>query len=278
MTRLVAVSSLLLLLAPSLFAAADREASRAELIIPVAGAAAGAHGTRFQTDVTLVSHSSSPNAPTLVDVYWLPRERPGTGAPVTRLVLEPRVVMFYEDFVARTLHLEGVGSLIFRAVNEDGSRNAAGHLDAYARIWTPVPGGTGTTSQGVHASTLYSPAVDDFQEIAGWIYGLRQDASFRTNYGIVNMGTKRLVFTVRFVTGSGTITEQVAVEAQSMTHRGVPAAATGALAISVTPHQEISIGNPTAPIQPWTAYGSSIDNITGDGWYSKAQAARPHND
>lgn len=277
MTRLVTLSFLLLLFASSLFAAADREASRAEVMIPVAGTVAGANGTRFQTDVTLVSHSSDPNAPTLVDVYWLPRDRTGTGAPLIRLVVEPRVVTLYEDFVTRTLNVEGVGAIIFRAVNPDGSRNAAGHLDAYARVWTPVPGASGTTSQGVHASTLYSPAVDDFQEIAGWIYGLRQDAGFRSNYGLVNMGTKALGFTVRYVTPAGTASEVVTVAAQSMTHRAVPPSVVGPLAISVTPHQEISIGNPTAPIQPWTAYGSSVDNITGDAWYSKAQAAKPHN-
>jgi hypothetical protein len=280
MPRLAIIASLLTLnvIGSSLFAAADREASRAEVIIPVAGSVAGAHGTRFQTDLTIVSHSTQPTAATLVDVYWLPRDTPGTGAPVTRLTLPPRVVTLYEDFVTQTLHMSGIGSIILRAVHEDGSPNAAGRLDAFARIWTPVPGTDGTTSQSVHASTLYSPQVDDFQPISGWIYGLRHDASFRSNYGLVNMGTKALRFTVRFTTESGTVSEDVTVAAQSMTHRAVPAAAMGALAIAVTPHQEISIVNPTAPIQPWTAYGSSVDNSTGDAWYSKAQAAAPHNE
>ena len=163
MTRVALVSALLLtLVAPPLFAAADREASRAEVMIPVAGTVGGANGTRFQTDLTIVSHSSDPAAVTFVDVYWLPRDAPGSGQPVTRLPLQRRVVAFYEDFVTRTLNKSGLGTIIFRAVNEDGTPNLAGRLDAFARIWTAVPGGSGTTSHSVYASTLYSPQIDDF--------------------------------------------------------------------------------------------------------------------
>jgi hypothetical protein len=31
-------------------------------------------------------------------------------------------------------------------------------------------------------------------------------------------------------------------------------------------------------IPAYTAYGSSVDNVSGDGWYSKAQAAYPNNE
>jgi hypothetical protein len=170
-----------------------------------------------------------------------------------------------------------------RVVNEDGTPNLAGRLDAYARVWTHIPGGSGTTSQAVHASTLYSPQIDDFQQIPGMIYGLRQDAGFRSNYGLVNMGTKPLRFTVYFLAGDGQLSSQlpsedIVVNAQSMTHRPVPANITGPLTVIVYALQEFGMNNPTAPIQPWTAYGASVDNISGDGWYSKAQAATPHNE
>lgn len=92
------------------------------------------------------------------------------------------------------------------------------------------------------------------------------------------MSPKRLGFTVRFLSASGTVSEAVVLEAQSMTHRPVPAAAVGPLAISVTAHQERGLANPAAPLQPWTAYGSSVDNITGDAWYSKVQAEYPYNE
>jgi hypothetical protein len=272
----------LLLASASLFAAADREASRAAVMIPVAGTVAGANGTRFQTDLTITNQTSAPGG-ILIDVYWLPRDLPGSATPVKRLAVAPGAVELHEDFVTKTLSLSGLGAIVLRAVHEDGSPDLAARIDAFARIWTPVPGGTGTVSQAVHASTLYFPQLDDFQPIRGQIYGLRQDADFRSNYGLVNMSEKRLEFTVFFITGSGatldhTLSERVIVEARSMTHRPVPAAAVGPLTIAVVPHQQRGFIDPTAPLQPWAAYGSSVDNITGDAWYSKAQAAYPHNE
>lgn len=283
MPRFALLLSLFIFATLPLFVAADREASRASVMIPVAGTVAGANGTRFQTDLTITNQTAGPGG-ILIDVYWLPRDVPGSGTPVKRLALAPWAVEFHEDFVTRTLNLSGLGAIVLRAVHDDGSPNLAARLDAFARVWTPVPGRTGTVSQAVHASTLYFPQTDDLQPIPGLIYGLRQDASFRSNYGLVNMGTKRLEFTVAFIAGSDassldrTITERVVVEPQSMTHRAVPASAIGPLTISIRAHQERSIGNPSAPLQPWAAYGSSVDNITGDGWYSKAQASYPHNE
>ena len=283
MPRFPVLLALLVLTTSRLFAAADREASRASVMIPVAGTVAGANGTRFQTDLTITNQTSGPEG-ILVDVYWLPRDLPGSGTPVKRLALAPWAVQFHEDFVTRTLNLSGLGAIVLRAVHEDGSPNLGGRIDAFARVWTPVPGRTGTVSQSVHASTLYFPQTDDLQPIPGRVYGLRQDASFRSNYGLVNMGTKRLAFTVAFITGNDassvdrTITERVVVEPQSMTHRAVPASAIGPLTLSITAHQERNISNPSAPLQPWAAYGSSVDNTTGDGWYSKSQASYPHNE
>jgi len=244
-------------------------------MIPIAGTVAGSNNTRFQTDVTIATQSFNP-APVLIDVYWLPEDARGSGAPVTRLTLPPRAVEFYEDFVTRTLGRTGLGAIILRAVKSDGTPDLAARIDAFARVWTPLPGGNGTTSQAIHASTLYSPAVDDFQPVAGVIYGLRQDSQFRTNYGIVNMSEKRMGFFVEFRSTTGVVrTETVSLEPNSMTQRPAPSTAFGPLTISITPDQEIP---PTFDIGPWTAYGSSIDNRTGDAWYSKAQAAYPHNE
>lgn len=275
MRRPILFPVLLLFVAVPLFAAADREASRAAIIIPVAGTVPGANGTFFQTDLTLTNRTISAQ-PLLVDVFWLPRDVRGTGAPVTRLTLSPGAINFYEDFVTRTLHQQGIGSIVLRAVNADGSANQAGRIDAFARIWTPVPGGAGTTSQSVHASTLYQIPSDDLQPIAGMIYGLRQDTNFRSNYGIVNLTADRQTYSVSFLTNGRTHTETVSVEGNSMTHRPVPASETGPLTIAITVGWCGICG--ATPLPTYVAYGSSIDNHSGDAWYSKAQAAYPHNE
>ena len=272
--RQVRVSLFLLVLSSTAFGAADREASRPVVMIPVAGTVTGSNGTRFQTDVTIATQGFDPS-PVRIDVFWLPQDARGSATPAVRLTLQPRAIVFYEDFVTRTLGKSGLGSIIFRTVKEDGTPDLAGRIDAFARVWTPLPNGTGTTSQAIYASTLYSPAVDDFQPVAGVIYGLLQDASFRSNFGIVNMSEKRLTFSVAFMSSAGTRFETVAVEPKSMTQRAVPAGVVGPLTITLSPHQEIP---PTFDIGPWAAYGSSIDNRTGDAWFSKAQAAYPHNE
>jgi hypothetical protein len=274
MTPLRLVSLLLLAaLASSSFAAADREASRATIMIPVAGTVTGSNNTRFQTDLTIATQGHA-STPVHIDVFWLPQDAPGSATAVVRLTLQPRAIEHYEDFVTRTLQKSGLGSIILRAVKEDGTPDIAARIDAFARVWTPSPGAIGTMSQAVYASTLYSPAIDDFQPIAGVIYGLRQDADFRSNFGIVNMSAKRLRFSVRFI-GSTTRSEMYTVEPNSMIQRAVPAGAFGPLTVTVTPEQEIPA---TLNLGAWTAYGSSIDNRTGDAWYSKAQAAYPHNE
>jgi hypothetical protein len=283
MPRFPFLFALLMLAVSPLFAAADREASRASVMIPIAGTVAGGHGTRFQTDLTITNQTPGPGG-TLIDVYWLPQDLPGSGSPVARLALAPWAVEFHEDFVTRALKLSGLGAIILRAVHEDGTPDLGARIDAFARIWTPVPGGAGTASQGVHASTLYFPQTDDLQPIPGRIYGLRQGAGFRSNYGLVNMSSKPLLFIVTFLSGSsGTVNEQsrselVVVAPQSITHRAVPSQMQGQLMISIVADQDRSIVNPTAPLQPWAAYGSTVDNASGDGWYSKAQASYPHNE
>jgi hypothetical protein len=281
MPRFPVLRALLLLATSPLFAAADREASRAAVMIPVAGTVAGANGTRFQTDLTITNQTSGAGG-VLVDVYWLPRDVPGSGTPVKRLALAPWRVEFYEDFVTRTLNLSGLGAIAYRP-----GRWIAEPCRAHRRIRAPVDAGTGTGGNGLSGrQCLYAvfPPTDDFQPIPGRVYGLRQDANFRSNYGLVNMSSKPLTFIVSFFTGSsGTVNEQtrselVTVSAQSMTQRAVPEQMQGQLMISMVADQERSLVNPTAPLQAWAAYGSSVDNITGDGWYSKGQASYPHNE
>lgn len=265
---------LLLTISSTLYAAADREASRSAIVLPIAGTVNGAYGTRFQTDVTIANQAHDPR-PTIVDVYWLPQGSRGATTPLLTLTLPHGTIATYDDFVTRTLQVSGLGSIVFRAVNADGTPNGSARIDAFARVWTPVPGGRGTTSQGVHASTLYTPAIDDFQPIPAVIYGLLQDSAFRANYGIVNMSDKPITFTVGYRTSRGTKEETIVVEPRSMTQRPVPASESGAVTVLVTPFQ----GSPaTLDIGPWTAYGSSVDNTTGDAWYSKGQAAYPHNE
>ena len=253
--------------------AADREAAVANVLIPIAGDVPGAFGTLFQTDVTIANRTG---AVARAGIFWLPQDRSGSlTVPVRVLTLQPNTTLFFPRFVTDTLGLTGLGAFVVRALNEDGSTNQSGHLDVFARIWTPARSGGGTYSQGIYGSTLGGPGTDDLQPIPAWVYGLRQDANFRTNYGIVNLADAPRTFTITATGETGARFERtVTLPAASMLHEALPQDRNfGALTIEMVVHYVI----PPAVSLPWTGFGSSIDNRSGDPWYSKAQASYRNN-
>ena len=253
--------------------AADREAAIASVLIPVAGDVPGAYGTQFQTDVTIANRTP---AQVTVGVFWLPQNRSGSlTVPVRLLTLAPNVTQFYPRFVTATLGQTGLGAFVVRALNADGSTNLNGRLDVFARIWTPSHLGPGTYSQGVYGSTLAGPGTDDLQPIPAWIYGLQQDANFRTNYGIVNLADGPRTFMIEVVGQNGARFERtVTLPAASLLYDALPPAQRfGPLTIEMV----IDYVVPFSASLAWTAFGSTVDNRTGDGWYSKAQAAYRNN-
>lgn len=145
----------------------------------------------------------------------------------------------------------------------------------YARIWSPARTGSGTFSQGIYGATLTGPGTDDLQPITAWIYGLRQDANFRTNYGIVNLADAPRSFTIVATGETGARFERhVTLPAASMLHDSLPFAQNfGPLTFEMV----IDYVIPPQVSLPWTGFASSVDNQTGDAWYSKAQAAYRNN-
>jgi hypothetical protein len=252
---------------------ADREASVAAVLLPIAGEVPGAFGTQFQTDVTIANRTQ---AEVRVGVFWLPQNRSGSmTVPVQTLTFAPNTTRFFPRFVSDTLGETGLGAVVVRALNDDGSTNSSAHLDAYARIWTPARIGGGTYSQGIYGSTLAGPGTDDLQPISAWIYGLRQDASFRSNYGIVNLADGARTFDIVAVGENGARYERtVTLPACSMLHESLPQ---GKLFGQVTYEMVVHYVVPFNLSLAWTGFGSSVDNVTGDAWYSKAQAAYRNN-
>ena len=101
--------------------------------------------------------------------------------------------------------------------------------------------------------------------------GLRQDTAFRTNFGIVNLYTTSLKFVVTVFPESappGTQLAEVSVTVPSfsMVQQGL-----GSGPYSTPINVDVSVDeNVPNNNQIWTAYASSTDNITGDGWVSIA--------
>jgi hypothetical protein len=229
-------------------------------IIPAAGSVAGANGTFFRSDVTLINYSAAPED--VIAVFWPNGQSttPSVAAGV-RITLPAAKAVTYIDFVASVLGKSGLGSILFFGV-QGTSLDIDAAIDGLSRIYTKQPNSDGTVSQEFPPVDVYNLLVADTSASLG----LRQDASYRTNFGIVN--AEKVPHTVK-VTAIGeraTSSVTVTVPAYGMVQQSIPAGDYGALTVAfdITDSGGASIA--------WVAYASSTDNITGDGWVSIASA------
>ena len=225
-------------------------------LIPVAGNTAGGGGTYFRSDVAF-------NNDRLVEqriaVGWLAQGQNSCASPLQYFVLSPNSITIADDFVNRSLNKAGLGGVLVIAVTAAGDVDFSGQIDGYSRIWTPQPGSAGTTSQNFSAIDV----KDSLGSLAATLMGLKQSSQYRTNVGVVNLDTTAAhtwTFTSIF---NGRVTS-VTVPACSMMLTGATAgsaSASGNVAFTVRANGSGFY---------WSGFGSSTDNITGDGWVSRA--------
>jgi hypothetical protein len=229
-----------------------------QLLVAGAGSVAGANGTFFHSDITVLNYRTAAQD---VAFQWLPAG--ATASPDRVIVTIPAASgIISEDFVATQLHTSGLGSILITGIQADGSLDPNALLYATERVWTPQPGTSGTVSQ-----TLPVIATRDINLLRATILGQRIDSRYRTNVGIVNLDNVERQFQVVQTTEGGTSTLTVTVPAMSMQQVPLPNFPTTALQIAVQPVTAI---NPAL----WMAYGSSVDNVTGDSWSSLGFQAR----
>jgi hypothetical protein len=225
-----------------------------EFLIPVAGAVQGADGTYFHSDVSFANFLAAPQD---IAVYWLPEGADGTNAPDHHFVIPAETIETEPDFVASQLNASGLGSIVVLAVDSKGNFQNVAAIDGTSRIWTYQPGSTGTVS-------LSLPAVSQFDsqdDYTAYTYGLRQDAEYRTNVGIVNFDSVAHEWTVGIV-GSSSPTFTVTVPPVSMMQVPIPAGDFGYMGVWF---------QPDLPGFTWSAYSASVDNVSGDGWVEHAR-------
>lgn len=220
-------------------------------VIPAAGSLPGNFGTFFRSDFALSNRRSTPQR---ISVGWIARGLNNGTSPVQYFTLPASTVDFEHDFVASVLGKSGLGSVVVIAVDSAGNIDKSASIDAFSRIYTTQTSTNGTMSQDF-------PAVDVQDSLAtSYAYGLRQDANFRTNVGLVNIYGDPQQFTVRVIGIFGSTTFTVNVQPYSMDQVALPSGSWGDLSLQVS----TSLSN----FNWWTAYGSTVDNRTGDGWVS----------
>jgi hypothetical protein len=227
-----------------------------DILIPAAGDVSGANGTHFRSDISVINLL---NVPQRVQLHWLPQGSSGTSIAPQTIDLSAKSGFQSDNFVGEVMSQTGLGSIEVVGVRQDGSVDPNARLLVAARIWTPRPeGAQGTMSQTFPAIALTAEDID-----VKAIFGLRRTSQYRFNVGISNPISSARRFRVTVIVLSATPVQtqfDVDVAGNSMEQRSVTGASEGLVQVLV---EDIST---SAVIGPWHAWGSSIDNNSGDAW------------
>jgi hypothetical protein len=226
--------------------------TKESFIIPVVGSLQGSNGTFFRSDVTIANRGSVAQ---IVSVGFLQRGVNNGSASVQNFSIPANTTSFESDFVGRILGKSGVlGTLLVVARTSTGAIDTAAQIDGFSRIWTPQPGSAGTVSQAFESIDLQDNLATSYG------YGLRQDEAFRTNVGLVNFYDTPNTFTVNIIGIRGNGSFVTTVQPYSMEQPSFPSGIYGDCYIRIT--------SGVSNFNWWSAYGTSVDNVTGDGWVS----------
>jgi len=231
--------------------------SDSAFLITIAGNTAGSGGTYFRSDVVIANYRGVTQN---IGIGWMALGADNTHVPLVYFTIPANTIASLDDFVNTTLHKTGLGGILVFGVDSGGNNDSGADLDGFSRIWTPQPGSSGSVSQNFDAVSL----TDSIGSLTAYIIGLKQSASFRSNVGVVNLDTVSHTWTVRSVQ-TGAVTT-LTVPPYSVVQTGVAAgSATGSNAnFGVTVNSD-GFGF------WWSAYASSSDNVTGDGWVARAK-------
>lgn len=235
--------------------------SAPQLLIPAAGSTPGANGTFFRSDILLGNFATHEQN---VRLQWLPQGRSATASMTINL--RALAALRSEDFVREILAQSGLGAILITGVTSAGDPDPTAALYVQSRIWTLQPGTDGTTSQSLPAIPTSAVNTSD----AAFFLNTRS-GNFRTNLGLVNLDPHSAqTFVIIFPVGPLAFALSVTVPSLSMQQV--------ALGSSSFAGFEFLISNTTETATRsnlWVAYGSTVDNVTGDAWSELAVTGAP---
>jgi photosystem II stability/assembly factor-like uncharacterized protein len=217
----------------------------AGFIAPAAAAAQGVTG-RFTSSAFI---SNRRNSPQDVIAVWLPQAYAGV-VYAYRFLLPARSAVALDD-VGPDLGLSGIGSLAVVGVNGNGDIDPTADIDGSVTINMQPPGGLAPHAETIAAfhSAAFSPRS------ARGVTGLRNDASTRTNVGVVNLSANFRQFTITVTGERATDHFAIVVPPFSVVQTRLPQPDYGALSLDVTSDDAAA---------RWLLYASAVDNNTGD--------------
>jgi len=235
-----------------------------QLLIPVAGSTPGANGTFFRSDIAIINFAGRDQ---MVKLQWVPQTG-GTGSTST-ITIATHSGIRSADFVTNYLNQSGIGSILVSGVQSDGvTLDLNAQLYVIMRVWTPQPGTSGTTSQSLPA--IPRSAVNTQVAALFAVGGADNPANYRVNVGIVNLdpaNAQTYQIALPSAIGPQPPAIQLTIAPMSMQQVGV---GTGLSATQQILIQNVTGG--TTQSNSWIAYGSTVDNVTGDAWSELAVA------
>ncbi|GAC1430688.1 MAG: hypothetical protein NVSMB68_02950 [Thermoanaerobaculia bacterium] len=234
-----------------------------QVLIPAAGSTAGANGTFFRSDISIVNLSSHDQT---VVLQWLPQAGAGTNSSAT-ITMRALTGLRSADFVNEYLRQSGLGAIVITGTTAGGFVDSTARLYVSSRIWSPQPGTAGTVSQSFPAIPV-SSINTQIAALFG-LSGADNPGNYRVNVGVVNLDPANpQTFFIGNIQHLPVPIQQT-VTLPPMTMQQV------SLGNAVGPTEQISIQNITPAATKsnlWTAYGSTVDNVTGDAFSELAVA------
>jgi hypothetical protein len=252
------LAAALLLLTASLSAQTTNDliiprAAAARVIVPVAGNAAGANGTFYRSDISIINLR---NVPQQIHLYWLPLGTSGTSTPLASITLPAQQGTSSEDFVGEVVRTTGLGGIELVGVTAQGVFDPNAALHVSSRVWTPRPDGApGTMSQTL--PTIVGGQTDT--GIIKAVFGLRRGPQYRLNVGVMNPSSTAQRFRITVaVAGSVAEVVEIDVPARSIRQELVPGTSSGIVQVLI---EDLGGG-----AGEWQGWASSVDNQSGDAW------------
>ncbi|HEY0157602.1 MAG TPA: hypothetical protein VGF28_09985 [Thermoanaerobaculia bacterium] len=253
---------MLLTLFTALSAAADLivpQTAAPRILIPIAGDAPGANGTHFRSDIQVLNLRDQDQR---VAFRWYAQA--GSGVPAATRIIEIRGRRFISsmNFVNTVLNQTGVGSIDIVGIDAQGNFDPNALLHATSRIWTPQPNG----QEGAMSQTFPAIVFGANPGQRKTIFGLHRGSGVRMNVGVSNPSAtaQRFRFTVLTQFEDPQIIETT-LPPFSMFQTNAPGTAE-VIQILV----ENITATPDAMSNNWQAWGSSIENASGDAWSQMA--------
>jgi hypothetical protein len=210
----------------------------------------------WDSDLMLINYRTTPQR---VALLFLERGvNSGSRAP-RYYTLPAQFFVYWHDFFGTGLGMNGMGAIIVAGVDSLGNLDSNASLDGSARLYQ-------TNASGGTLAQMF-PSVPPKDVPAGArasALGLRSDANFRTNAGVVNADSITHTFSVSIVKVGGVSSFNITAPPYSMMQVPLPnQGAYGDLVLQFTSDSGTW----------WSAYGTSVDNISGDSWAAHAALA-----